>query len=99
MRRLCLLLLLVLGTSTTIAQTISEPLRGAEIVSEAKELDAKRTGSARFFDPQDGQLDLSYFLEDPRGFLPIPIIVTEPAVGYGGRWRGHVPPAAQGSGR
>ncbi|MET0345852.1 MAG: hypothetical protein ABW218_06290 [Casimicrobiaceae bacterium] len=39
---------------------------------------------ARFFDPQDGQLDLSALLEDPRGFLPIPLIVPEPAVGYGG---------------
>jgi hypothetical protein len=37
-----------------------------------------------FFDPEDGQLDVSSFLEDPRGFLPIPIIVTEPAIGYGG---------------
>lgn len=43
-----------------------------------------RKGRARFFDPQDGQFDLSYFLEDPRGFLPVPIVVTEPAVGYGG---------------
>jgi hypothetical protein len=84
MRQLCLSLLLVLGTSEAIAQTISEPLRGAEVVSDALELDGKRTGSARFFDPQDGQLDLSYFLENPRGFLPIPIVVTEPAVGYGG---------------
>ena len=47
-------------------------------------VEAKREGMARFFDPQDGQFDLSYFLEDPSGFLPIPIIVTEPAVGYGG---------------
>ena len=83
MRRLCLWLMLVLGTSGAIAQTISEPLRSAEILSEATEIDAKRTGRARFFDPQDGQLDLSYFLENPRGFLPIPIVVTEPAVGYG----------------
>jgi len=45
---------------------------------------AKRTGYARFFDPKDGAFDLSYFLEDPRGFLPVPIVVTEPAVGYGG---------------
>jgi hypothetical protein len=44
----------------------------------------ERTGRARFFDPDDGQLDLSYFLENPRGFLPIPIVITEPAVGYGG---------------
>lgn len=41
------------------------------------------TGS-RFRDPQDGQLDLSRFLATPRAFLPIPLVVTEPAVGYGG---------------
>ena len=43
-----------------------------------------REGRARFFDPEDQQFDLSYFLENPRGFLPIPIVITEPAVGYGG---------------
>jgi hypothetical protein len=45
------------------------------------------TGAAlpeRFVDPQDGQLDLSEFLASARGFLPIPLIVTEPAIGYGG---------------
>jgi hypothetical protein len=79
-----LALFLLLGTSSgAIAQEISAPLRGAEIVSEATQRDDKREGSARFFDPEDGQFDLSYFLEDPRGFLPIPIVVTEPAVGYG----------------
>lgn len=40
--------------------------------------------ASRFIDPEDGQFDLSYFLENPRGFLPIPIVITEPAVGYGG---------------
>jgi hypothetical protein len=40
--------------------------------------------TSRFIDPDDGQFDLSYFLENPRGFLPIPIVVTEPAIGYGG---------------
>jgi hypothetical protein len=39
---------------------------------------------AEAFDPQDGQLDVSPFLERAHGFLPIPVIVTEPAVGYGG---------------
>ncbi len=85
MTRLALLLVLGFGASPpAIAQAISEPLRGAEIVSDAARLDTKREGSARFFDPNDGQFDLSYFLEDPRGFLPIPIVVTEPAIGYGG---------------
>lgn len=35
-------------------------------------------------DPVDGQLDLSQYMATRTGFLPIPVIVTEPAVGYGG---------------
>ncbi len=37
-----------------------------------------------FRDPQDGQFDMSEWLLDHKGFLPVPIIITEPAVGYGG---------------
>jgi hypothetical protein len=40
--------------------------------------------TSRFRDPKDGQIDLSGFLAHPRAFLPIPLVVTEPAVGYGG---------------
>jgi hypothetical protein len=43
-----------------------------------------RERMAPFFDPVDGQLDASTFLEQAHGFLPIPIIITEPAIGYGG---------------
>ena len=39
---------------------------------------------SRFRDPQDGKIDLSSFLAHPRAFLPIPLVITEPAVGYGG---------------
>jgi hypothetical protein len=78
-----LMSLLVAASSCACAQAI-DPLRSMEIVSDAAALDDKRTGKARFFDPADGQLDLSYFLENPKGFLPIPIVITEPAVGYGG---------------
>lgn len=35
-------------------------------------------------DQQDGKLDLSDWLIERKGFLPIPIIITEPAVGNGG---------------
>jgi hypothetical protein len=41
-------------------------------------------GAHRFRDPQDEQIDLSRFLANAHGFLPTPIVVTEPAVGYGG---------------
>lgn len=35
-------------------------------------------------DPKDGALDTSQMLMSGAGFLPVPIIITEPAVGYGG---------------
>ena len=35
-------------------------------------------------DPADGKFDLSEWLTDAKGFLPIPLFVTEPAVGVGG---------------
>ena len=37
-----------------------------------------------FEDPTDGQFDTSEWLLNKRGLLPVPIIITEPAVGYGG---------------
>lgn len=37
-----------------------------------------------FRDPQDGRFDVSEFLLEKKGVLPIPIIITEPALGYGG---------------
>jgi len=38
---------------------------------------------ARFVDPADGMFDLSEWLLERKGFLPVPIVITEPAVGYG----------------
>lgn len=38
----------------------------------------------RLRDPDDGMLDLSEFLLDQKGFLPVPILITEPAIGTGG---------------
>ena len=37
-----------------------------------------------FFDANDSMLDLSEFLSQTYGFLPVPILITEPAIGYGG---------------
>jgi hypothetical protein len=74
------------GAQACVAWPQSAPVvRDADILMRTERtVGDERTGRARFFDPEDGQLDLSYFLENPRGFLPIPIVVTEPAVGYGG---------------
>jgi len=37
-----------------------------------------------FIDPADNCLDMSSWLLEKEGFLPVPVIITEPAVGYGG---------------
>jgi len=37
-----------------------------------------------FRDQQDGAFDASEFLLDKKGFLPVPIVITEPAIGFGG---------------
>ena len=38
----------------------------------------------RFIDADDGMFDISTHLLENRGVLPVPIIITKPAVGYGG---------------
>jgi len=37
-----------------------------------------------FQDPEDGAFDLSEWLLERKGFIVAPIVITEPAVGYGG---------------
>jgi hypothetical protein len=42
------------------------------------------TSSSKLRSPEDGQFDVSGFLDEKYGFLPIILPITEPAVGYGG---------------
>ncbi|MDN3923104.1 BamA/TamA family outer membrane protein [Roseateles violae] len=37
-----------------------------------------------FVDKEDNYLDISEWLIERKGFLPVPIIISEPAIGYGG---------------
>src|SRR5688572_9671850 len=39
--------------------------------------------SSRFRDPEDGWFDASKSFDSARGFLPLVMPITEPAVGYG----------------
>ncbi len=39
---------------------------------------------ANMIDEEDGKLDASDYLSSTTGFFPVPIIVTEPALGFGG---------------
>lgn len=40
--------------------------------------------AADFIDPVDGWFDTTAFLKERYGFMPVPIVITEPALGYGG---------------
>ncbi|KAF0811686.1 hypothetical protein IGB42_03844 [Andreprevotia sp. IGB-42] len=40
--------------------------------------------ASEFHDPDDGAFDVSDFLLNHKGALPVPTVITEPAVGYGG---------------
>jgi hypothetical protein len=59
-------------------------LAGAQDTAASTGVAPEQHTVSRFKDPEDGQLDLSSFLASPRAFLPVPIIITEPAIGYGG---------------
>src|SRR4051812_20337949 len=68
---------LIAGALPALCCADEAPEQNADVAAEAQ------TTGSRFRDPEDGKLDLSRFLAQPRAFLPVPLIVTEPAVGYG----------------
>lgn len=72
---LCILSVLsVFSASSLMAQEVEEP-------PEAEE---KKSFREQMKDPEDGKFDISQFLLDNLvGFLPIPLIITEPAVDNG----------------
>ncbi|MET4617251.1 hypothetical protein ABIA71_002834 [Stenotrophomonas sp. 2619] len=76
----CLLLLWPLVVS---AQADADPAVPA--VAAAPASAPPSTGMRGMFrDSEDGRFDMSRWLLEHRGFLPVPIIITDPAVGNGG---------------
>ena len=67
---------------------IAAKLGRASVVALALVALVGPTGGASLFDgvkdPHDGHLDISDWLIERKGFLPVPIVITEPAVGLGG---------------
>jgi len=59
------------------------PALAQQISAQAPAQNEKPASSLSFFDPEDGMLDMSDFLLNHKGALPVPTIITEPAVGYG----------------
>jgi len=74
-------------TGTVLSFLVLSILFSCETWGQANQ---KTKGKKRFLkghslkDPEDGAFDISEMLEGRGGFAPLPIIITEPAVGYGG---------------
>jgi outer membrane protein assembly factor BamA len=70
MRHLLLLMATVFGINATWGQVTNAPA-------------TTNAPSSKFISEDDGWLDVSEFLDEKYGFLPIAMPITEPAVGYG----------------
>jgi hypothetical protein len=87
-----LVLVALLAASTAVARAQDapkEPPAGGAPVAEgaepapAPDVRAKKK-KVSFRDPEDGTFDYSEYRLGHRGFLPVPFLITEPAVGCGG---------------
>ncbi len=81
-------LLLVFGAAAVRAQTnVTSPPTETNTIATAETNTNSTAGTnaaSKFTSPEDGWFDMSGMLQQTYGFLPVPLIITEPAVGYGG---------------
>ena len=75
-------ILLLLVASSFFASAISAELAPTNAPAETN-ASAKTNSPSKFRSEEDGWLDVSGFLQEKYGFLPVAIPITEPAVGYG----------------
>jgi len=60
----------------------------AQLTMKKNKKEKKQKREKPFKDPEDGAFDISYYMYNLHGFLPVPTLITEPAVGYGGMLAG-----------
>lgn len=68
----------ILQYAIGVAAQAQETVPPSEVASTAK------PPTHIFKDPHDGHFDMSRWLLERKGFLPVPVIISDPAVGYGG---------------
>lgn len=70
----------------TVALALAAPLTAQQtgLAPEPSPPEKKSLRDASFRDPEDGYFDATDFILAKHGFLAVPVIITEPAIGYGG---------------
>jgi hypothetical protein len=74
--------ILIACESLVLGAAAQEPAEPAHPVAPAA-AQTEQPPDQRWIDPEDGWFDLTRFLEDPYGFLPLVVPITEPALGFG----------------
>jgi hypothetical protein len=82
---LALLAVAPAGAQTAISPESAKtpPPMTAPRATSAAPAPAAPAPRSMFTDPVDGAFDAGAFILSKQGFLPVPVIITEPAVGYG----------------
>jgi hypothetical protein len=80
MYRLPLSWIVALTVVAQVANSAEEPSPGPTQETTAEAL---KDGHSKLFSREDGWLDVSEFVDQAYGFIPLVVPVTEPAVGYG----------------
>src|SRR6478609_1993243 len=57
---------------------------GGALAADDPAAEAKPEKPSRIVSQEDGKLDISGFLDEAYGFVPLVVPITEPAVGFGG---------------
>lgn len=77
-------ILSILSATALMAQEVDGTPEPEQAVDEPDASTEKKSFLAQLKDPEDGKFDISeYLLDNLVGFLPIPLIITEPAVENG----------------
>jgi hypothetical protein len=79
MRRFGVMLAFVLGMTLAVQVNAAQPQS-----TDVNALDAAKRSDSMLIDPEDGMLDVSEILSTAKGFMPVPLLITEPALGVGG---------------
>lgn len=78
------LILLLLSGAAQAQTNLAAPSLGASPGTNQIPSAITNPPPSKLFDPADGWLDVSSFLDTAYGFVPLFMPITEPAVGYGG---------------
>lgn len=72
-----------LGVARAILAAVAMGVISAAAQTDATNAPASTNAPSKFRSSEDGWLDVSGFLDEKYGFLPVVLPITEPAVGYG----------------